>query len=457
MALILGLLNTGLMAAQEGEDRYFTIMDCCGTQTVGNCGPSYLYPLWEKLFGAGYKVDFIGPQQVKCRIGTLGYYALPTKDETFWAEINDIYGRYTADIVLLHVEQMMSVIGYSAERAVGFFRSVIDKLQSIHPNVFILIFQSEQKEDEGLNEKLAELVFELRSEHILWISSCQGSHEKKVSGGDEERIVQIWSVPLQNLLRPYRQVEYHPEKVGYKILADGDTLKLHVFRSEMSFNQNEKMPAIVYFFGGGWVHGTPLQFYRECDYYAKRGFVAISVDYRIKSVNNSTPFDSFEDAKDAIRWIRCHSRELHIDPAKIAVAGASAGGQLAAALGTIGADEVKAAEYRPNLMLLYYPVVDNGPAGYGPSEMKRRYREISPLHNINTHTFPVLFLLGTEDALIPVSTAKEFKRKMEENGGECELHLLEGAGHPIFSYRKPATPLYFEIQALTDQFLRRLK
>ena len=55
-----------------------------------------------------------------------------------------------------------------------------------------------------MNERLAKLVYELKSEHILWISSCQGSHEKKVSGGDEERIVQTWSVPLLHLLRPYR-------------------------------------------------------------------------------------------------------------------------------------------------------------------------------------------------------------------------------------------------------------
>ena len=70
--------------------------------------------------------------------------------------------------------------------------------------MFILIFQSERKEDEGLNEKLAELVYGLRSEYVSWISSCQGSHEKKVSEGDEERIVQIWSVLLLHLLRPYR-------------------------------------------------------------------------------------------------------------------------------------------------------------------------------------------------------------------------------------------------------------
>ena len=75
--------------------------------------------------------------------------------------------------------------------------------------------------------------------------------------------------------------------------------------------------------------------------------VAVSVDYRIEYLHHSTPFDSFEDAKDAICWLRSHASDYQLDPDKIAVAGGSAGGHLAAALGTIGSDE--AVNYRPNL------------------------------------------------------------------------------------------------------------
>ena len=64
--------------------------------------------------------------------------------------------------------------------------------------------------------------------------------------------------------------------------------------------------------------------------------VAVSVDYRIGYLHHSTPFESFEDAKDAICWLRSHASDYQLDPDKIAVAGGSAGGHLAAALGDKG-------------------------------------------------------------------------------------------------------------------------
>lgn len=101
--------------------------------------------------------------------------------------------------------------------------------------------------------------------------------------------------------------------------------------------------------------------------------VAVSVDYRIEYLHHSTPFDSFEDAKDAICWLRSHASDYQLDPDKIAVAGGSAGGHLAAALGTIGSDE--AVNYRPNLSVLYYPVVDMVSRGYGFPEIKRDFEK----------------------------------------------------------------------------------
>ena len=52
---------------------------------------------------------------------------------------------------------------------------------------------------------------------------------------------------------------------------------------------------------------------------------------------------------------------------------------------------------KPDLLLLWYAVVDNGPDGYGPPEMKARFREISPLHNLTSKAPPTLCLLGTRD------------------------------------------------------------
>lgn len=240
-----------------------------------------------------------------------------------------------------------------------------------------------------------------------------------------------------------------PQIYPYKVV-NGDTLKLHLFAPK-SIQPKAKLPAIVYFFGGGWVNGTPLQFYRECAYFAAHGMIAITADYRVESRQHTTPFESFDDAKDVMRWIRAHADELHVDERKIAAAGASAGGQLAAALGTVGSHS----DYRPDLMILYYAVVDNGPTGFGPEVMKQRYKEISPLHNISAETPPTLFLVGTKDPVVPVPVARKFKEELNARGIECELHLFQGAGHPIFYYRKPLTGTYYEVLRITSDFLRR--
>ena len=105
--------------------------------------------------------------------------------------------------------------------------------------------------------------------------------------------------------------------------------------------------------------------------------------------------------------------------------------------------------------MLYYPVVDIGPGGYGSPELQQRYREISPLHNVDGSTPPALFLVGTKDPIVPVRTAEAFRDTMQRHGVDCELHLFEGAGHPIFLYREPLTENASKMQQLTDAFLQK--
>lgn len=250
------------------------------------------------------------------------------------------------------------------------------------------------------------------------------------------------------------ETTFSPEIVGYKTLENGDSLTLHIFKPQ-NVKAGEKRPAIVYFFGGGWKLGTPIQFYRECAYYASKGMVAVSIDYRIEYLHRSTPFDSFEDAKDAMRWLRNYALDYQIDPDKIVVAGGSAGGHLAAALGTIGSDEAVSPDYKPNLSVLYYPVIDMVSRGYGFPEINKDFEEISPLHHVSKATPSTLVLLGTKDPIVSVNAVESYRDKLLHKGVDCELHLFEGAGHPIFLYRKPLTEEYYKVLKLTDAFLQR--
>ena len=81
---------------------------------------------------------------------------------------------------------------------------------------------------------------------------------------------------------------------------------------------------------------------------------------------------------------------------------------------------------KPDALVLFNPVFDNGPGGYGFDRVgEERYREISPLHNISAETPPAIVFLGTEDKLIPVATAEKFKAEMEAAGRRCDLYLYE--------------------------------
>ena len=205
-----------------------------------------------------------------------------------------------------------------------------------------------------------------------------------------------------------------------------------------AYDASLSYPAMVFFFGGGWVGGTPDHFKKQAAYFAQRGLVCIRADYRVKSRHGATPFESLEDAKSVIRYIRKNAEALGVDPLQIIASGGSAGGHLAAATALVngfndGTDDLSYSCV-PNALVLFNPVIDNGPGGYGYERIGEAYKDFSPLHNIREGAPPTIFLLGTEDVLIPVETAHYYKTVMEKVGSRCELCLYEGEGHGFFNF-----------------------
>ncbi len=242
----------------------------------------------------------------------------------------------------------------------------------------------------------------------------------------------------------------------YKATAQGE-LYLYVFRPQG--DRQEKRPAAVFFFGGAWNGGTPKQFEEHASYLASRGMVGIVADYRVKSRQGTSPFECVKDGKSAIRWVRGHAAELGIDPNRIAAGGGSAGGHVAAATGTVPGLEEKGEDTntscRPNALLLFNPVFDNGPKGFGHERVKDRFKEISPIHNIHKGTPPTIVFLGTKDTLIPVATAEKYNRLMAAVGSRCDLHLYEGQPHGFFN-RNRSEEHFLKTVTEMDRFLESL-
>ena len=222
-----------------------------------------------------------------------------------------------------------------------------------------------------------------------------------------------------------------------------------------NMESSRSYPAMVFFFGGGWVGGNRSQFLHQAQYFAKRGVVCFLADYRTSKINGTTPFESVKDAKSAIRFIRKNGTKFNIDGTKLIASGGSAGGHLAAATALVEgyndpADDMSI-DCIPNALVLFNPVVDNGPGGYGYERIGEAYKDFSPLHNIKKDAPSTILFLGTKDHLIPVVTAEYYKLVMEKVESRCDLKLYDGKGHGFFNYKDFES--YKSTVAAADQFL----
>ena len=228
--------------------------------------------------------------------------------------------------------------------------------------------------------------------------------------------------------------------IAYKAISANESLVLKRY-GPAGQSEDEALACAVFIFGGGWSGGDISHFADQAKHLAKRGMVAICVQYRTRKSHNVPPNVCLMDANSAIRYIRAHAKKLGIDPNRLAVGGGSAGGHLAAASTFCDGfndpgDENKSLSTRANALLLFNPVIDNGPDGYGHDRVKEFWQAFSPLHNIQSPAPPTLFLLGDSDKLIPVATGHAFKDAIEEAGGRCELKIFDQAEHGFFNKGK---------------------
>jgi acetyl esterase/lipase len=249
------------------------------------------------------------------------------------------------------------------------------------------------------------------------------------------------------------------ETLVYKKAGDAE-LKLFVEKPP-SWKAGDRRPAIVFFFGGGWVGGSPNQFLKQSQHFAMRGLVGIRVQYRVIPKGDAgPPFVCVADAKSALRYVRAHAAELGIDPARIAAAGGSAGGHLAAFATLVpglddSADDLKVSP-KGNALVLFNPVFNNGPGQWGHARVGERYREFSPAHHVTKDAPPAIVFLGDKDDLIPVSVLEDFKTKMEVAGVRCDTRVFPGAAHGFFNKDADGIPGFSETLADADRFLNSL-
>ncbi|VGO19113.1 alpha/beta hydrolase [Pontiella sulfatireligans] len=250
----------------------------------------------------------------------------------------------------------------------------------------------------------------------------------------------------------YDMSVYPPEfpeakEIVYKTIDDVE-LKLYLLAPK-GHKKTDKVPAIVFFFGGGFSKGTPAQFQPQCNYLAERGMVAITADYRVSSRHNSTRVDCVNDGISAMRYIRTHAVELGIDPARIVASGASAGGTVAACVGVIpgidNGDADQSIPYLANAMVLFNPV------SLGKKPWEGFSLDYSPYAHVSERTVPSILFFGEQDA--HAKKAKPFQKLVKSKGGRCEIRVWDGVGHGFFNQGKDDDKYFNETNQAMDNFL----
>lgn len=280
------------------------------------------------------------------------------------------------------------------------------------------------------------------------------------------------AAPVEDLtLESLQGQGLRPRLLTYKTVGE-QKLQVHIYTTAAA--TTPPRPAILMIHGGGWSTPGPWYFAPQCRYFAQRGLVAVNVEYRLAQKDSGVRIgDCVADCRDALRFVRSRAGELGIDPARIAVAGDSAGGHLAAALALLpDPDAAKADAMRapPDALILYNPCIDlpalpwlathpgvaalpAAPAGESWQERARRW---SPMEFVRQGLPPTLLIHGTEDKVVPVEHAERFAKLMKDAGNRVEFKRMAGWSHAFAIPHYGTDAQVVETLRLTDVFLADL-
>lgn len=216
-------------------------------------------------------------------------------------------------------------------------------------------------------------------------------------------------------------------------------------------------PCIVFIHGGGWAGGNRHAFHNQMEAAARRGYVAATISYRLTQADQNTqvpksPFPAqIHDCKAAVRWLRAHAAEFHIDPRRIAAVGASAGAHLSLLLGLTSTDDKLEGELgnsgessRVQAVVNYFGPTDlallyrSAPAVVGvlkalcsgtPEEAAATYDVASPINYVTADDPPILTLHGDLDKIVPMEQARLLDARLQEAGVKHTLRTFPGQGH----------------------------
>jgi len=250
--------------------------------------------------------------------------------------------------------------------------------------------------------------------------------------------------------------------------CDGKPLQLDLYLPE---TYHQSLPIVIWLHGGGWMLGSragcPLATL------ALRGYAVASVSYRLSGLTSPVAFPAqLHDCKAAVRWLRSSAWRFGCDGDRIGVLGVSAGGHLAALLGTTTDDPelegelgVTGCSSRVQAVVALFPATDLlaleqsdadhwrlklvtlGLLDGRPSERPRLARSASPALHAKHDSAPFLIFHGRDDTLMPVDQSERLHAALSAVGAPSRLVVYDHLSHSDEALDHP------ELVTTTHEFL----
>ena len=281
-----------------------------------------------------------------------------------------------------------------------------------------------------------------------------------------------------------REKKYHPEIV----LADSSmpanvtaiknvlytktpekSLYLDIYRP--TDNQEKTLATVLMVHGGGWRSGDRTHNNTLARQLASRGFVAVTADYRL-STDALYPA-GVNDLKTAVSWLRANAKSYGIDTNKIAILGFSAGGQLAALMGTTNEDQIYKSSIKNHsskvqaivdidgTLAFIHPESGEGDDarsisagtywfGYSKSQKPELWHEAGALNHVGAGTPPIIFINSSVARMH--AGRDDMIKKLNDLGIYSEVHSFPEAPHTFMFF----DPWFKPTLNYIDDFLNRV-
>lgn len=216
------------------------------------------------------------------------------------------------------------------------------------------------------------------------------------------------------------------EKVADGVSFDSHGNKLDIWSS--SVKQREPRPVLVFFYGGGWAHGSRTEYSYAARPFVEAGYIVVLPDYRkVPQVR----FPSFvEDSAAAVKWVQANINQYGGDASRVSVAGHSAGAYNALMLALdpqwLGDKPVTAAISLAGAADFYPFTSERAKNAMGAHPDPKATQ---PISFVRENAPPILLIHGTDDTVVRIRNSNSLYAKQKAAGGDIALRSIESGSH----------------------------